>query len=107
MNVYLVRKGSNQIEIVTFSKRKAIARAAKLANDCLEQSNARAKKWATKNQKYELRRKLRGHDAKIWCSVLWNVGALDDGKDMWSNSFWVQQHQLLDTPLEMLASEAE
>lgn len=107
MNIYLVRKGSNQIEIVTFSKRKAIARAAKLANDSLESALVTAKRWNTTNQNYELRKKASGSDAKIWCSVLWSVGALDDGKDMWCNSFWVQQHQLLDTPLEMLAAEAE
>lgn len=106
MNVYLVRKGSNQIEIVTFSKRKAIARAAKLANDSLARIRVTAKKLGH-GAKFELRKKARGHDAKIWCSVLWTVGALDDGKDMWTNSFWVQQHQLLDTPLEMLAAEAE
>lgn len=106
MNVYLVRKGSNQIEIVTFNKRKAIARAAKLANDSLDRARVTAKR-SEGDAEYELRRKNRGNDAKIWCSILWSVRALEGGGDMWLNSFWVQQHQLLDTALEMLASEAE
>ena len=100
MNVYLVRKGSNQVALVTLSKRRAIARAAKLANDAIEHW-----KGHREHNNYELYPKTTGSDAKIWCRILYRKD--EGGTKDWLESFWVQGHQLHEGPIEMLADAAE
>jgi hypothetical protein len=104
MDVYLVRIGSNQISAITYSKRRAVARAAKIANDELAKAQLRCG-HLTWLKSYELGTKKTGFDAKIWCKVLYQTDKNDVSSR--SNSFWVQKHQMLDTPLEMLAQEGE
>lgn len=84
MNVYLVRDGDSGIIYVTLSKERAIAllkiRVEKLAEQL---PNAERKKFGP------------AFKSKIYYeSISWH-------------EYWIQQHQIHESPLEILAAQAE
>lgn len=104
--IYLVRKDHDKVAHVTFSKRRAIARAAKLAHDRMEELTASPR---GADGEYELTRDKAGSRAKVWCSTIHKKypaeGPYPRIRRTWVGQYWVQEHQLLDSPLEMIAGD--
>ena len=100
MNVYLVRRDSQKIVSTTLSKteaRRLCRKAAETHKSALMDQRPKVD--------FMIKESTIGSKGKILTVSIFSVGG--DGYNGWVAQFWIQEHQLTGSALELLAESAE